>query len=79
MPVTCVAWRDYVLTMGNGPVGYSGQAQLMYTIENVKRDEVCQSEDVVALPGGQRVKNVFFSDTGVRAPYTVHVGLMLTL
>ncbi|KAL1971673.1 hypothetical protein VTN31DRAFT_2294 [Thermomyces dupontii] len=63
-PVTCVAWRDYVLTMGNGPVDYSGQAQLMYTIENVKRDEVCQSEDVVALPGGQRVRNVFFSDTG---------------
>ena len=52
---------------------------MTYSIENVKRDEVCQSEDVVALPGGQRVKNVFFSDTGVRAPYTVHVGLMLTL
>lgn len=78
-PVTCVAWRDYVLTMGNGPVDYSGQAQLMYTIENVKRDEVCQSEDVVALPGGQRVRNVFFSDTGVCVLSTLALVLVLTM
>ncbi|KAI9831244.1 MAG: hypothetical protein M1819_005172 [Sarea resinae] len=62
--VTCAAWRDYVLTMGNGPVGADGKCTLTYSIENVKRDEVCQSEDVVALPPGGEVRNVFFSDDG---------------
>jgi chromosome transmission fidelity protein 4 len=63
--VTCASWRDYILTMGNGPVGADGMTKLLYTIENVKRDEVCQNEDVVALPEGVTVKNVFFSDQGV--------------
>ncbi|KAI9684654.1 MAG: hypothetical protein M1829_000027 [Trizodia sp. TS-e1964] len=62
--VTCASWRDYVLTMGNGPVGADGVATLTYTIENIKRDEICQSEDIVALPPGVEVKNVFFSDQG---------------
>ena len=66
--VTCASWRDYVLTMGNGPAGAGGFAQLTYTIENVKRDEVCQNEDVVALPTGHQVKTVFFSDGGVSTP-----------
>jgi chromosome transmission fidelity protein 4 len=64
--VTCASWRDYVLTMGNGPVGADGSTKLLYTIENIKRDEVCQSEDVVALTEGATIKNVFFSDNGVR-------------
>ena len=63
--VTCASWRDYVLTMGNGPVGGDGSTRLLYTIENVKRDETCQSEDIVALPDGAEVKSVFFSDNGV--------------
>jgi chromosome transmission fidelity protein 4 len=63
--VTCASWRDYVLTMGNGPVGADGNARLLYTIENVKRDEICQNEDTVALPEGATVKSVFFSDNGV--------------
>ena len=62
--VTCAAWRDYVLMMGNGPMRSDGISVLLYTIENVKRDEVCQSEDVVALPPGGSVKGVFFSDAG---------------
>ena len=65
--VTCASWRDYVLTMGNGPVGADGNAKLLYTIENLKRDEVCQNEDTVALPEGATVKSVFFSDKGVSA------------
>lgn len=64
--VTCATWRDYVLTIGNGSVGGDGQTRLLYTIENVKRDEVCQSEDVVALTEGTQLQNVFFSDAGVR-------------
>lgn len=63
--VTCASWRDYVLTMGNGPVGPDGNARLLYTIENVKRDEICQNEDTVALPEGASIKSVFFSDIGV--------------
>ena len=50
--------------MGNGPICGDGSAQLVYTIENVKRDETCQSDDVVAIPEGETVKSVFFSDDG---------------
>jgi chromosome transmission fidelity protein 4 len=54
--------------MGNGPVGRNGRAQLTYSIENVKRDEICQNEDVVALAEGTELKSVFFSDNGVCFP-----------
>jgi len=62
--VTCASWRDYVLTIGNGPVGGDGSTKLLYTLENVERDEVCQSEDTVAIPHGAILKRVFFSDNG---------------
>ncbi len=63
--VSCASWRDYVLTMGNGPVGGDGHTKLLYTIQNIKRDEICQNEDTVALTEGATVKSVFFSDNGV--------------
>ena len=66
--VTCASWRDYVLTLGNGPVGGDGNTKLLCTIQNIKRDEMCQSEDLVALPEGDTVKSVFFSDNGVSPP-----------
>jgi chromosome transmission fidelity protein 4 len=69
--VCCASWRDYVLTMGNGPVGADGTTKLLYTIENIKRDEICQSEDVVALSEGTTIKSVFFSDNGVRTCYLI--------
>ncbi|KAL8646229.1 MAG: hypothetical protein Q9210_006255 [Variospora velana] len=62
--VTCASWRDYILTMGNGAVGGDGCTKLLYTIENVMRDEVCQSEDIVALTDNAQIKSVFFSDNG---------------
>ncbi|KAL8959447.1 MAG: hypothetical protein Q9193_003694 [Seirophora villosa] len=62
--VTCASWRDYVLTMGNGSVGGNGCTKLLYTVENIKRDEVCQSEDIVALTDNAQIKSVFFSDNG---------------
>ena len=62
--ITCAAWRDYVLTMGNGPIGSDGTAKLLYTIENVRRDNVCQNEDTVALPENGDIQTVFFSDNG---------------
>ncbi|OJD20036.1 hypothetical protein AJ78_00052 [Emergomyces pasteurianus Ep9510] len=62
--VTCAAWRDYVLTVGNGSVGSDGMATLTYSIENVKRDEIYQNEDHVAVPDATELRNVFFSDSG---------------
>ena len=64
--VTCAAWRDYIMSIGNGPIGVDGRhTSLRYTVENVKRDEVCQNEDTVALPEGASLQSVFFSDSGV--------------
>ncbi|GAB7366076.1 hypothetical protein MBLNU230_g7642t1 [Neophaeotheca triangularis] len=64
--VTCTSWRDYVLTVGNGPVGGDGKTRLLYSIENHKRDETCQSEDILPLPSGpdSELRSVFFSDSG---------------
>lgn len=76
--VTCASWRDYVLTIGNGPVGSDGNTRLLYTIENVKRDEICQNEDTVALPQGATLKSVFFSDNGDPCIYD-STGTLLTL
>jgi len=63
--VTCITWRDYVMVIGNGTVGSTGKTTLVYSIENVKKDEVCQNEDVVALSDGVLLQGVFFSDSGV--------------
>lgn len=63
------------MTVGNGPFGCDGRtASLHYTVENVKRDEVCQNEDIVALPEGAELRSVFFSDTGVSTLHTSHIG-----
>ncbi|KAK3371308.1 WD40-repeat-containing domain protein [Lasiosphaeria ovina] len=79
MPVvTCASWRDYVLTMGNGPVGADGMSKLLYSIQNIKRDEICQNEDIVALPEGATVQSVFFSDSGDPCIYD-STGTLLTL
>jgi chromosome transmission fidelity protein 4 len=76
--VTCAAWRDYVLTVGNGPIGGDGRAQLLYTLENVKRDELCQSEDILALPPGVDLQTIFFSSTGDPCIYD-STGVLLVL
>jgi chromosome transmission fidelity protein 4 len=77
--VTCAAWRDYVLTVGNGPVGSDGRTQLLYTLENVKRDEVCQSEDILALSEGTELQTVFFSDSGDPCVYDSTGTLLILL
>ena len=76
--VTCASWRDYVLTIGNGPVGGDGSTRLLYTIENIKRDEICQSEDIVALTEGAKINSVFFSDNGDPCIYD-STGVLLVL
>ncbi|KJF60006.1 chromosome transmission fidelity protein 4 [Coccidioides immitis RS] len=62
--VTCAAWKDYVLTIGNGPIGGDGITKLTYSIENVKKDQICQNEDTVSLVQGTELRSVFFSDKG---------------
>lgn len=62
--VSCASFRDYVLTLANGPVGADGHTSLTYVLENIKRDEVLQSNDVVALPSGGSLRGLFFSDVG---------------
>ena len=64
--------------MGNGAVGGDGSTTLVYTIENIKRDEICQSEDIVAIPSGETVKSVFFSDNGDPCIYD-STGVLLIL
>ncbi|KAJ1338234.1 chromosome transmission fidelity protein 4 [Microdochium nivale] len=76
--VTCASWRDYVMTIGNGSVGADGYTRLQYTIQNLKRDEICQNEDIVALPEGGTLKSVFFSDAGDPCIYD-STGTLLTL
>ncbi|KAJ5293270.1 glycosyl hydrolase family 62-domain-containing protein [Penicillium atrosanguineum] len=77
--VTCSAWRDYIMTIGNGPVSADGrQTTLHYTVENVKRDEICQNEDVVALSSGAQLQSVFFSDMGDPCIYDT-TGTLLVL
>ncbi|KAI1622100.1 chromosome transmission fidelity protein 4 [Exophiala viscosa] len=84
--VTCAAWDDYVMTVGNGPVGADGCTQLMYSIDDVKRDENCQNEDVLALgtlrPDSEEeevsLKTVFWSDAGDPCIYDSN-GVLLTL
>jgi chromosome transmission fidelity protein 4 len=76
--VTCAAWRDYVLTIGNGPVSSDGSCTLLYTIENIRRDEIYQSSDIVALTPNSSLSSVFFSDEG--DPYIYDsTGVLLTL
>ena len=67
--VTCAAHGDYIMTVANGPVGADGSAQLVYSIENIRRDETCQDEASVALgfsdsEEGVSLKNIFWSDEG---------------
>lgn len=76
--VTCAAWRDYILTIGNGPMQSDLSTQLLYTIENIKHDIVYQDSDILALPPNTTLTSVFFSSEG--DPYIYDSsGVLLTL
>lgn len=76
--VCCATYGDYVMVVGNGAVAADGCTQLIYSIEDVRSGEVCQSEDVVALgssstdeegydltdSAGVSLRNLFWSDRG---------------
>ncbi|CAA9963641.1 DNA polymerase alpha accessory factor Mcl1 [Pyrenophora teres f. maculata] len=76
--VTCAAWRDYILTIGNGPIQNDLSTQLLYTIENIKHDIVYQDSDILALPPGTTLTSVFFSAEGDPYIYDSE-GVLLTL
>jgi len=83
--VTCAAWGDYVITVGNGPVGADGFTQLVYSIDDVRTDENCQNEDAVALgmpsdsdEDSVSLRSLFWSDAGDPCIYDSH-GVLLVL
>lgn len=68
------------MSIGNGPIGADGlHTTLRYTVENVKRDEICQNEDTVALPEGASLQSVFFSDNGVGVVQSRNPNMKLTM
>ncbi|RMZ77947.1 hypothetical protein DV738_g4177, partial [Chaetothyriales sp. CBS 135597] len=87
--VTCASYGDFVMTVANGPIGADGSARLVYSIEDIRRDETCQDEDTIALSDSCDIdtldddqlgslKTVFFSDAGDPCIYDSH-GVLLTL
>lgn len=84
--VTCAAWGDYVMTVGNGAVGADGCTQLTYSIDNVRLDETHQNQDVLALGSlpddadedESSLRTVFWSDVGDPCIYDSN-GVLLTL
>jgi chromosome transmission fidelity protein 4 len=90
--VACASWDDFVMILGNGPVGSDGRAKLVYSIEDLRDDVTLQSEDVVALSTdvadpdnldaeGNPVwglQSVFWSATGDPCIYDT-AGVLLTL
>ena len=63
--IASTSWRDYIFTVSNGPISPSGSATLIYSIDNVKRDETCQSDDILPLPSdGTSLSSIFFSARG---------------
>lgn len=81
--VSCAAWGDFVLTVGNGPIGSDGRSKLVYSIEDLRNDETLQSEDVVALSDSEDaeewgLQSLFWSDEGDPCIYDKS-GVLLTL
>ena len=84
--VTCASWGDYVLIMGNGPVGGNGRTKVVYSIEDLKNDQALQNEDTVALSDVDEeeedqewgLQSVFWSDEGDPCIYDKQ-GVLLTL
>ncbi|KAF2156030.1 WD40 repeat-like protein [Myriangium duriaei CBS 260.36] len=63
--IASTSWRDYIFTVSNGPINPSGTASLLYSIDNVKRDEAHQSNDILPLPVHDPIlSTIFFSDRG---------------
>lgn len=62
--VTCAAHGDFLMTICNGPVDASVSTQLTYSIDNLRHDESCQSEDLVALGTLRQKSRLLVGDDG---------------
>ncbi|GAM83598.1 hypothetical protein ANO11243_015860 [Dothideomycetidae sp. 11243] len=63
--IASTSWRDYIFTVSNGPINPFGTASLLYSIDNIKRDETHQSNDILPLPSADAsLSTIFFSDRG---------------
>ena len=85
--VTCSAHHDHVITVSNGPVTSSSTTQLVYSIFNIRHDETCQNEDLLAISQsstdgddeeGITLRNIFWSTAGDPCIYD-SAGVLLTL
>ncbi|EPY52148.1 DNA polymerase alpha accessory factor Mcl1 [Schizosaccharomyces cryophilus OY26] len=62
--VACSAYKDLVLIVANGGAAADGTPQLVYTIEDISKNYVYQSNDGLALPPAGELLSIFFSDVG---------------
>jgi chromosome transmission fidelity protein 4 len=76
--ITTSAWRDYLFTLSNGPLSATGRPTIVYTLENLRRDEVYQSNDFVALGEAAGINAVMFTDQGDPCVYD-STGVLLVL
>ncbi|KAF4556876.1 Mcl1-like protein [Elsinoe fawcettii] len=67
--ITSTSWRDYILLVSNGPVTSTGSTSLVYSIDNVKRDESHQSSAPLPLPPDAELSSVFWSESGDPCAY----------
>lgn len=57
--VTCAAWKSYLMTVH----AHHG-CNLIYTIEDIKTEQVYQKDDILDVGQGKKLKSLFFSDAG---------------
>ncbi|KAG8625782.1 hypothetical protein KVT40_006183 [Elsinoe batatas] len=69
LPVTSTSWRDYLLLVANGPVTATGATSLVYSIDNVKRDETHQNAASLPLPPDAELSSIFWSESGDPCAY----------
>lgn len=76
--VACSSFQDTIITIANDGLSSDGNSRLVYSIEDISRDEMLQTGDGVALPPQGTLESVFFSDVG--DPYIYDsTGVLLVL
>lgn len=62
--VSAIAYGNYAMVVSNGSVRSDGATELTYSIFHTHREEIFQSNDIVALPPATTMKSLFFSEDG---------------
>lgn len=78
--IASTSWRDYVFTVSLGPINATGSAALLYSIDNIKRDENHQSNDLLPVPlDNPYLSSIMFSDRGDPVIYDADGVLLVCL